>query len=60
MQDASSIALFQSVPAWVEQVLDDAPLGTYDIPPLRKDGQSYPESLRGTITEVMTHNTSHT
>jgi hypothetical protein len=31
-----------------------------DIPPLIKDGQSKPRSLQGTITEVMTHKTSHT
>jgi hypothetical protein len=31
-----------------------------DIPPLSKDGQSSPGSLRGVIIEVMTHNTSHT
>jgi hypothetical protein len=31
-----------------------------DIPPLSKDGPSYPRSLRGPITEVMIHNTSHT
>jgi hypothetical protein len=31
-----------------------------DVPPLRKDGQSKPGSLRGVITEVMTHNISHT
>jgi hypothetical protein len=31
-----------------------------DIPPLNKDAQSQPGSLRGAITEVMTHNTSHT
>jgi hypothetical protein len=32
----------------------------YDVPPLNKDGQSQPELLWGAITEVMTHNTSHT
>jgi hypothetical protein len=31
-----------------------------DIPPLSKDGQSEPGSLRGAITIVMTHITSHT
>jgi hypothetical protein len=31
-----------------------------DIPPLSKDDQSKPGSLRGVITEVMTHNTIHT
>jgi hypothetical protein len=30
------------------------------VPPLSKDGQSSLGSLRGAITEVMTHNTSHT
>jgi hypothetical protein len=35
-------------------------LNLYDVPPLRKDGQSYPGSLQGTNTEVITHNTSHT
>jgi hypothetical protein len=31
-----------------------------DVPPLSKDGQYEPELLQGAITEVMTHNTSHT
>jgi hypothetical protein len=31
-----------------------------DVPPLSKDGQSKPGLLWGAITEVMTHNTSHT
>jgi hypothetical protein len=31
-----------------------------DVPPLSKDGQSYLGLLWGVITEVMTHNTSHT
>jgi hypothetical protein len=31
-----------------------------DVPLLSKDGQSWPGSLRGAITEVMPHNTSHT
>jgi hypothetical protein len=31
-----------------------------DVPPLSEDGQSKPVSLRGAITKVMTHNTSHT
>jgi hypothetical protein len=34
--------------------------GACDIPPLSMGGQSSPGSLRGAITEVMTHNTSHT
>jgi hypothetical protein len=35
------------------------PVRGCDIPPLSKDDQSYPESLRGAIIEVMMHNTSH-
>jgi hypothetical protein len=31
-----------------------------DVPPLSEDGQSKPRSLWAVITEVMTHNTSHT
>jgi hypothetical protein len=31
-----------------------------DVPPLSKDGQFKPGSLRGVITEVMMHNTLHT
>jgi hypothetical protein len=31
-----------------------------DISPLNKDDQSEPGTLRGVITEVMTHNISHT
>jgi hypothetical protein len=31
-----------------------------DVPPLSKDSQSSPGSLRSAITDVMTHNTSHT
>jgi hypothetical protein len=31
-----------------------------DVPPISKDGKSKPGSLRGIITEVITHNTSHT
>jgi hypothetical protein len=34
--------------------------GSCDVPPLNKDGQSKPGSLWGAITEIMTHNTSHT
>jgi hypothetical protein len=30
-----------------------------DISPLKKNGQSEPELLRGVIIEVMTHNISH-
>jgi hypothetical protein len=31
-----------------------------DVPSLSKDNQSQPGSLRGVITDVITHNTSHT
>jgi hypothetical protein len=31
----------------------------FDVPPLCKDSQSSPGSLRGATTEVMMHNTSH-
>jgi hypothetical protein len=33
--------------------------GSCDVPALKKDGWSKSGSLRGTITEVMMHNTSH-
>jgi hypothetical protein len=35
------------------------PDGSCDVPSLSKVGQSYPRSLWGVITEVMTHNMSH-
>jgi hypothetical protein len=32
----------------------------WDVPALKKDKESKPGSLRGVITKVMMHNTSHT
>jgi hypothetical protein len=52
----------QGLPPWSSEFqIKPLPfLPIYDIPPLSKDGQSQPRSLRGVITEVITHNTSHT
>jgi hypothetical protein len=59
-----TLMIFQRT--WIQMQGQKGVMGLEDlvlrcgIPPLSKDGQFYPGSLRGAITEVMSHNTSHT